>query len=290
MYRIKTKARERILVVDDERDIRSAMTKLLDPQYCVEAVTNGEDALNFLEETVYDLLILDFKLPQIDGLEVLDRVREQYPDMAVIMMTRHASIDTAILALQHGATNFLKKSASKDEILRSVEEGLAHSRRERRRSAMLLKAKQLLEAGLEHLEGIAPSEERSHYLAPPENEEEGSDDGEGVTDVYEDPDRFLKTGPLLIDFYRREARLHDELLDLTAGEYDLLLCLARNAPKVLDPRAIVEETRGFECTLHEARDLIRWQVYLLRQKIEEDPSSPKFIVNVRGKGYMWATP
>jgi DNA-binding response OmpR family regulator len=284
MYQIATKERERILVVDDEPNMRAALAGLLEDNYGVDAVGSGEEALLSMSEELYNLVILDINLPAMDGMEVLKRVREHSPDVAVVIMTGHASIDSAITALQHGATHYLQKPASGDEILNSVKKGLEHSRRERKRSAMLLKAKKFFETGLEYLEGIAPEAGQL-----PDDLIEAMEIDDEITQEYDDPDRFLKTGPLLIDSYRREAKLHGELLDLTAGEYDLLLCLARNAPKVLDPRAIVEETRGFECTLHEARDLIRWQVYLLRQKIEEDPSSPEFIVNVRGKGYMWAT-
>jgi DNA-binding response OmpR family regulator len=281
MHRIQTKEQAKILVVDDEPSFRSALKLLLGETYCVDAVDSGEDALLSIDQG-YDLVILDINLPGMNGLKVLERIRERCPDVAIIVMTGYASVNSAISALQYGATNYLKKPASRDEILRSVDEGIEHSRRERKRTMMLLKAKQLFEAGLEHLGSIAPEEVPTGVWEAGEGEEESAES-------YSDPDRFLKTGPLLIDYYRREAKLHDKLLDLTAGEYDLLLCLARNAPKVIDPREIVEETRGFECTLHEARDLIRWQVYLLRQKIEDDPSSPEFIINVRGKGYMWAT-
>ncbi len=276
MKQLETKTRARILIVDDESNLRKSLAHLLDEKYVVKAVGTGEDALLVLKEEPYDLMLLDIHLPKMSGLEVLEQVREAYPELVVIMLTGYASLDNAIFALQQGATNYLRKPAAREELLESVEDGLRHARIEQQRSAMLVKAKRLFETGLEHLEEIVPAKMLE------------SSDLEVGRKAPEDPDRFLQAGPLRIDLYRRQAEMRGETLDLTAGEYDLLLCLVENAPKVMDPQTIVKETRGFECNLFEARDLVRWQVYLLRQKVEQDPSSPEFVLNVRGKGYMWA--
>jgi DNA-binding response OmpR family regulator len=277
MKQTKIKAHARILIVDDEQSIRTTLTNLLDKKYQhVRAVSSGEDALLALETQPYDLMLLDIHLPQKSGLDILEEANKAYPELAIIMLTGHASLDSAIFALQQGAINYLRKPASTEEILESIGNGLKHARLEQQRSAMLVKAKQLFETGLEHLEEIVPEKMRSFPQSPIDQETE------------EDSDRYLKVGPLVIDLYRRQVRMRGEELDLTAGEYDLLLCLVEYAPKVVDPQTIVKETRGFECNLFEARDLVRWQVYLLRQKVEVDPSSPQFVLNVRGKGYMWA--
>jgi DNA-binding response OmpR family regulator len=191
------------------------------------------------------------------------------------MLTGFSSVDSAVFAMRNGALNYLEKPASKEEILQSVEDGLARARRERQRNAFLLKARQMLESGLQQLDEIMPGQ--TDLLAEAENGHQNAD-----------PDRFLQKGPLTIDTYRRKATLNGELLDLTAGEYDLLYSLAKYAPQVLNPQELVQETRGFECSLSEARELIRWQVYLLRQKVELDPAAPQYILNVRGRGYMWA--
>jgi DNA-binding response OmpR family regulator len=277
MKQMKIKAHARILIVDDEQSIRTTLTNLLDKTYQhVRAVSCGEDALLVLKEQPYDLMLLDIHLPQKSGLDILEQANNTYPELAVIMLTGHASLDSAIFALQQGAINYLQKPASAKEILESVGNGLKHARLERQRSAMLVKAKRLFESGLEHLEEIVPEKMRSIPQAANDQE------------TKEDPERFLKVGPLVIDLYRRNAQMRGQELDLTTGEYDLLLCLVEHAPKVVDPQTIVKETRGFECNLFEARDLVRWQVYLLRQKVEVDSSSPQFVLNVRGKGYMWA--
>ncbi|MFP4346555.1 MAG: response regulator transcription factor [Anaerolineales bacterium] len=275
--------REVILVVDDERTIRATLTGLLERTYRVNAVESGAEALQALDQERYDLVLLDIQLPDMSGLEILRRIKEQHQETVVIMLTGHPSIDNVIEALRQGATNYLRKPASNEAILASVRTGLGQAEEVRQRTLLLTQAKQLFETGLEQLAGVVTSpgdcEQRPApaRLAAPETSQE---DGEA--------DRYLHSGPLQIDTYRRTVTLQGEELELTGGEYDLLLCLVRHAPRVLGPRELVKETRGFECTLFEARDLVRWQVYLLRQKLEPDPADPQFILNVRGKGYLWA--
>jgi DNA-binding response OmpR family regulator len=261
-----------VLVVDDEPGIRDVFSKTLESFYEVTTTATGEEALTILtSETRVDVVLLDLNLPGIGGLELLDAIQSHSPATAVIMITGCGSIETAVHAMRRGSVNYLQKPISADVILKNVREAVQHARRERERNAILQKARQLLERGLRELEQVAPP--RTDLLAD-------SDDA--------DPARFIQKGPLLIDTYQRKSTLDGELLDLTTGEYDLLLCLAREAPRVLDPLHLVKETRGFECSLNEAREIIRWQVYLLRQKVETDPSDPKYVLNVRGKGYMWA--
>jgi DNA-binding response OmpR family regulator len=277
------KKREVILVVDDERTIRATLKGLLERTYRVSAVESGAQALQALDRERYDLVLLDIQLPDMSGLEILRRIKEEHSGTVVIMLTGHASIENVIEALRQGATNYLRKPASNEAILASVRRGLGQAEEVRQRTLLLARAKQLFETGLEQLTEVVPPTGDLEEAATPSGANETQ-----ALQADEEPDRYVRTGPLQIDTYRRTATLQDEELELTGGEYDLLLCLVRHAPRVLGPRELVKETRGFECTLFEARDLIRWQVYLLRQKVEPDPANPQFILNVRGKGYMWA--
>ncbi len=262
-----------ILVVDDEQAIRQVLVAMLQSLYNVEAASSGEEAMALVTKTSFDLAVLDIHLPGMDGLQLLEAIHSQQPHIVIIMLTGQASVDSAVYTLRHGATNYLEKPVSNEKILESVKDGLAQARQERQRNAILLKARQFFTAGLEQLDEITPTQ--TDLAAEAEQ-----------TDGLVDPTRFVQSGPLLMDTYRRMATLNGELLDLT--EYDLLLCLVKEAPRVLNPQEIVQQTRGFECSLAEAREIIRWQIYLLRQKLEIDPSSPQYILNVRGRGYMWA--
>ena len=102
--------RESILIVDDEPGVRSALAGVLgDEGYQVEAVDSGEAALALLEGRRFDLLLLDVWLPKMDGLETLSRVRALDPEVAVIMISGHGNVDTAVQATKMGAYNFLEK-------------------------------------------------------------------------------------------------------------------------------------------------------------------------------------
>lgn len=270
--------RNNILIVDDDPKIASTLARMLKSMHEATIAHSGEEALPLLTQTQFDLVLLDVHLPKMDGYDVLEAVKDRYPHLPVVMLTGFGSIDSAVYAMKHGAFDYLQKPILYEQLVESVKKALQHARREQQRQKALVKAHRLLEAGLQKLDQFAPD---GDDLFLPESDIEPS------TPTAE-PGRYLQKGPLLIDLYRREATLNEAPLDLTAGEYDLLLCLAQNAPRVMDPQEVVQKTRGFECSLHEARELIRWQIYLLRQKVEADPSVPKYIINVRGQGYMWA--
>jgi len=115
----------RILVVDDEEIvIRSCLRILGDGDYAVEAVQDGWEALKKIDESHYDVLILDIMMPKIDGLEVLRRVKESHPDIDVIMITGLSQIDTAVRAMKLGAFDYLPKPFDPDELKLVVERAL----------------------------------------------------------------------------------------------------------------------------------------------------------------------
>lgn len=107
----------RMLVVDDEKNIRFTLSKSLeDLGTQVRAAVNGEDALRMLHDEEYSLVFLDLKLPGMDGLEVLRRIREEHPRVRVVIISAHGSIDTAVDAMKLGAVDFIQKPFSPDEI------------------------------------------------------------------------------------------------------------------------------------------------------------------------------
>ena len=106
-----------ILVVDDEKNIRLTLReslKALDVR--VEAAVNGEEALDMAAQQEYDLVLLDLKMPGMDGMEVLRRLRELSPGTAVVLLTAHGTVDTAVEAMKLGAVDFLQKPFAPKEI------------------------------------------------------------------------------------------------------------------------------------------------------------------------------
>ncbi len=107
----------RILIVDDEEIvIKSCLRILGGGDYDVEAVQDGWEALRKIDENDYDLVILDIMMPEIDGMEVLQRVKEAHPDVDVIMVTGHSQIETAVRSMKLGAFDYLPKPFDPDEL------------------------------------------------------------------------------------------------------------------------------------------------------------------------------
>jgi len=115
----------KILIVDDEEIvIRSCQRILSDSAYVVDSVQDSLEALRKIEETPYDVVILDIMMPRMDGLEVLQQVKERHPDVDVIMMTGLSQIQTAVKAMKLGAFDYLSKPFDPDELKHVVDRAL----------------------------------------------------------------------------------------------------------------------------------------------------------------------
>lgn len=109
--------RRRVLVCDDERNIRLTLSQVLESMGLdVDTAVNGQDALERLGQQAYGLLLLDVRMPGLDGMEVLRRVREVQPGVRVIMITAHGTVESAVEAMKLGAVDFIQKPFSVDEI------------------------------------------------------------------------------------------------------------------------------------------------------------------------------
>ncbi len=107
----------RILIVDDEEIvIRSCQRILAGGDFQVDAAYNGLEALEKIQQNGYDMLILDIKMPKMNGIEVLQRVKEAHPDIDVIMITGLNQIDTAVKAMKLGAFDYLPKPFDPEEL------------------------------------------------------------------------------------------------------------------------------------------------------------------------------
>jgi len=122
----------RILVVDDEKLIRwSVSERLQRGGYEVLTAESGEQALESIAASPPDLVLLDVKLPGIDGVQALQRALELHPEMAVVMMSAHSTVDVAVEAMKHGAVDFLVKPFPFQALDAAVERALATVRTKR---------------------------------------------------------------------------------------------------------------------------------------------------------------
>jgi len=135
---MKDDYRENILIVDDEENIRDLLVEVLAFEgYYTDEAENGDKALNKLKKNSYDLIITDLIMPGIDGLEVLKRAKELYPDVVVIMMTGQATMESAIKSLKLGANDFITKPFEITPLLQTLEKNLLNQKLKRENVRLL---------------------------------------------------------------------------------------------------------------------------------------------------------
>jgi DNA-binding NtrC family response regulator len=126
LYGRNASAKHSVLVVDDEPIVCHSVRKILAKQSCaVEEAFDVDVALRKMKLNKYDLVILDLKMPKRSGIEVLQSIKEQYPDVPVVMVSGYASIESAIEATKLGAFNFIPKPFTPDELSKVSVEALA---------------------------------------------------------------------------------------------------------------------------------------------------------------------
>ncbi len=235
----------RTLVVDDDEGIRFFLNEALRREgHLIVTAEHGEEALEKLRDTPFDLAILDLKLGgQTNGLRLLEAIRWRWPETVVIILTGHGTLESAMEAIREGVDRYLTKPIKAEELHKAVTEAL------RRKEVMM--------------ERIQEEEEAEEM-------------------------EILQEGPFKINLTKHIAHRDGEKLDLTPSEFDLLVHLLQNAHRVVPPPELVEVVRDYRPeTLQEARQIIKWYIHRLRQKVEPDTSNPRYVVNVRGVGYRY---
>jgi len=111
-------AYRRVLVVDDDEGVRRMLSVMLKREgYLVTSVSGGKEALNALDSSGYDVVLSDVRMPDMDGLELLDEVIENYSDATVILMSAYGNVDSALEAIKKGAYDYISKPFKKDEVI-----------------------------------------------------------------------------------------------------------------------------------------------------------------------------
>ena len=115
----------KILVVDDEHDMIWALTNvLLSENHTVVSVDSGEEALKKIEQTPLELVLLDFRLPGMDGIQVLEKIKLKKPELPVIMVTGYGGIEEAVQAIKLGATDYVSKPFDNDHLIEVINKAL----------------------------------------------------------------------------------------------------------------------------------------------------------------------
>jgi DNA-binding response OmpR family regulator len=205
---------------------------------------------------------VDLKMPGIDGLEVMAEAKARMPDTVVIILTAYGTIDSAIDALRQGAHDYLLKPCSVQEIVGSVEMGLAKHRQTLRRRELV--------------SSIEESVRQLELSTVPPRQEEGPS-----------LPRFVRTRRLLLDRDKQIVVAQGEPLSLTPTEFRLLACLMENMNRTLSYQELAGAVLQYECSDQEARSALKTHLWRLRKKLSAAAGDHPWIVNVRGKGYMF---
>lgn len=222
-----------ILVVDDEPRIAEAVTMNLELEgYQVSCAGDGQEALRKVTEELPDLIILDIMMPNMDGFETLQRIRE-LSNVPVIMLTVKGGETDKVKGLELGADDYVTKPFSPKELVSRVKAAL-------RRAA-------------------TPSPVPKTEIRVDNN--------------------------LSIDFSRRRVIVRGREVHLRPTEYRLLYHLVSNAGHVLTHEILLRKVWGYD---YRNEDQYLWlYVTYLRQKLEDNPKEPKYILGERGVGYRF---
>ena len=257
----------RILIVEDEEKIARFVTLELEHEgYQVEHAADGRTAVDLALERDYDLILLDVLLPQLNGMEVLRRVRK-HKDVPVIMVTARDAVMDKVAGLDAGADDYLTKPFAIEELFARIRVAL-------KRSEAVRTASGVGGAGA----GMARGAGAGAVAMPPVSDSTQAS-------VAPSP-AALAVGSVALDPDRREVTVGGSPIALTAREFDVLALLMTHAGTVLTRERIAHEALGYDYV----GDTNNVDVHIahLRAKIE-DAGGARIIQTVRGVGYVCRT-
>jgi len=267
-----------ILIVDDEQNILLLLSETLEDEgYAITTKNNGKDAIATLAENEFDLLLVDLKLKDMDGTQVMREAKKHWPDTVVIMLTGHGSLESAMEAIKYGASDYLLKPASAADLKESIRRGLDKRREGLQQQRMANQAREFARTIIEGGETTATAAPARPKTAAPDSAPRTRPADEEIVTVSD----------VAVDVKRHEARRSGDLLDLTPTEFSLLVTLMNNAGRVLSCKYLVKQVQNYDLSEYDSRSMIRVHIKHLRHKIERDPNNPEYIINVRGLGYKF---
>lgn len=119
----------KVLVVDDEEIVQLSHVRTLSGAHCnVEAVWNGKQALQAMERHPFDLVLLDLRMPGMDGMSVLKAIKAQWPEIEVIVITGYPALESAKEAVKLGAYDYLAKPVGPDDVINAANSAILHKK------------------------------------------------------------------------------------------------------------------------------------------------------------------
>lgn len=261
-----------ILIIDDEATLRQTMARiLLRAGFEVTTVASGKETLSIIKDHPFDLVYLDIRMPDMNGLEVLKTIHAQHPEMPVILFTAQPDLHSAVEALRLGATDYLMKPLKPEAVI-DRSRSIINEQNKKKRRREILNQIDALQSELDALDAGEPSEKKLSTV--PEETASG---------------RFVKRGALTLDIHARRVTVNDRAVNLAPTSFDYLLVMARHSPNVVDYQTLVAEAQGYQSEVREAQELTKWHVHNIRQAFEADGNSDVHIITIRGSGYRLVT-
>jgi DNA-binding response OmpR family regulator len=265
----------KILIVDDEQNILLYLSEALEDEgYNITTKISGKEAINTLESEEYDLLLVDLKLRDVDGLEVMREAKKRWPDTVVIMLTGHGSLESAMEALKNGAFDYLLKPSSVQDLKGSIKRGLEKRQNDLQQRKLAAQAREFARAVIEGGEITSGIDAGAIRAA-------------NSKAIVTEDEEVVRVNDVSVDIKKHEVRRNGELLNLTPTEFNLLVTLMNNAGRVLSCKYLVKQVHNYELSEFDSRSMIRVHIKHLRHKLERDPNNPEYILNVRGLGYKF---
>jgi DNA-binding response OmpR family regulator len=256
-----------ILIIDDETTLRLTLARILQQAgMTVTTAASGAEGLSMLAQQAFDLVYLDLRMPDMNGMEVLKAIHARLPEMPVILFTAQPDLHSAVNALRQGAIDYLVKTLQPQAFIERTQTVLIEQAREHRKRE-IQKQIDVLRAELIDIE--------NGKQTPPEK----------VSKETTGDERFIKCGKLTLDLHTRRVTIGARAVGFAPATFNYLLALVHHAPNVVDYQTLVAEAQGYQANLREAQELAKWHIHHIRQAIEPDTDNPSYLVNVRGTGY-----
>jgi two-component system response regulator VicR len=226
-----------VLIVEDEHAVARGIQYALQQEgYTVAVARSGEEGLEFATSQAPDVIVLDLRLPGMDGFDVLRRLRAAGSKAPVLVLTARDDEFDKVIGLELGADDYVTKPFSLRELMSRI--------------------KALIRRAYGDLADAAGG-------------------------------RVIRHRDLVIDLERRRVQRGNRRISLTATEFEILRHLASRPGRVFTRRELLELLRDYEA-LDQDEKTINVHVSHLRDKIEDDPAAPQFVLTVRGVGYAFA--
>jgi len=156
---MKTTEQSRILIIEDQESIRKSLKLALEKEgYLVETAENGQEAIRKSKEQFYNMALVDLRLPDMDGIELLTKMRETVPKMVKIIITGYPMLENAIEAVNRGADGYVVKPVNMNKLLETVEEHLKKQQEAKKYSE--LKVKEFIETRAEEYESRTTAKDK----------------------------------------------------------------------------------------------------------------------------------